>query len=636
MSPDNNPDNQPQGYAQTPEGMRDRWAKELESSKREIKDFREKSKVVIQRYLDHRDLYDTNRKSVNIFWSTVQVLMSSLFSRTPKIDASRTHKDANDDVSRVAAVMLERILNSGVQENGGDARRAFREAIKDRLIVGLGQVWVRYSVETEKVKVPPATDPTTGEIIAPEVEAEVVASEDAPIEYVHWEDFEWSPCRTWEECRWVARKVYLTKEQAVARFGELIAGQLLYTNKGSQSPIDVQASAWTKACIYEIWCKEEKKVYWYSEGCPVILDVREDPLKLDGFWPCPPPLMANLTSSRLLPRSDYAMAQDIYEQIDVLSTRIAWLTKACKVAGLYDMNTGSNVQRLFQEGSELTLIPVDNWAAFAEKGGIQGTIVFAPIKEIAEVITILRTELAQAKEQLYEVIGISDIMRGVSNPNETLGAQQLKAQFGSSRVQAMMNDIAEWVARANRLKAEIISKHFQPETIIKQSNIEATPDAHLAMPAVQLIKNSEAMEWKITIDPDSMAAIDYAQEREARTQMLDSLGVFLERMAPLVQMYPQAMPMALELMRWAMAGFKVGKEIEGVLDRMLDSAASPPPPQPPSPKEEAEVRKLNAQAQKDGAQAMKTMVEASAAMPFANHVQPMAPNPGPTPGGMMP
>jgi hypothetical protein len=327
------------------------------------------------------------------------------------------------------------------------------------------------------------------------------------------------------------------------------------------------------------------------------------------------------------------MAQDIYAQMDELNTRIAWLTKACKVAGLYDQNTKGSVQRLFAEGQELQLIPVDNWAAFAEKGGVQGSISFIPIEQVANVIAQLRLELNAAKLQLYEVLGISDIMRGMSNPNETLGAQELKAQFGSSRVQFTMSEISEWVAAACRIKAQILAKHCQPDSLLQWSNIMLSTDAPYAQQAVQLLKSENDFRWRVAINPDTMVAIDYAQERDARTQMLQALGNFLQQVAPLIQAVPQAGQFAMQVIKWAMAGFKVGKEIETVLDQLLEAAGQPPPPAPPSPREVAEVRKINAQAAKDETTAAKNVVDSGLAL----HAQGGAPMPGaPMPGAPMP
>src|SRR5262249_3471532 len=156
---------------------------------------------------------------------------------------------------------------------------------------------------------------------------------------------------------------------------------------------------------------------------------------------------------------------DLFKQINELQTRISWLVRSCKLAGLYDKNS-VEIKNLYKAG-ENTLIGVDNWAAFAEKGGVQGLILFLPIEAISNVIEQLRTEMSAAQQHLYEVLGISDIMRGSSDPNETLGAQELKAQFGASRIQSKQVNIAEWVANTQRIKAEIISRHYDPQTIIE-------------------------------------------------------------------------------------------------------------------------------------------------------------------------
>lgn len=577
----------------TPRDLALKWEKEIRAAEKEREQFVNSSKETLRRYLDARESqFAENKSVVNLFWSTVQVLLSSLYARPPKVDVSRRFKDQNDDVARVAAVILERILNDNIESDTSTFRTVAQYGIKDRLIVGLGQVWNRYEAEFGPARVDAAVDPQTGEEISPAIEVEVITQEEFPTDYVHWEDFYWSPARVWEEVRWVARRVYMDKQKATERFGEEIACLLPYT-KGEKNPtaIDPQAQAWSRAQIFEIWCKDTRKVYWYAKNVDFILDVRDDPLKLKNFFPCPRPLAANLTTSRFIPKSDYSFAQDLYTGIDELKTRIAWLVRACKVAGVYDKNS-VEVRNVYQQATELTLIPVDNWAAFAEKGGIKGVVTLMPVEEIANVIAQLRIELAASQQQLFEVLGISDIMRGSSNPNETLGAQQLKAQFGGSRVQFTQSEIADWIAEAQRIKAEIIARHGQPETLLRMSNIQSTPDAGLAQQAIALIKNTDAAQWRITVEGDSMAALDWAQERESRTMFLGAVGGILQQAAPLVQADQRTLPFILEMIKWAMAGFKVGKEIEAVLDQAMQAAQQPQPQQPPL---EIEMEKLKHQ-----------------------------------------
>jgi hypothetical protein len=239
----------------------------------------------------------------------------------------------------------------------------------------------------------------------------------------------------------------------------------------------------------------------------VILDVKNDPLELDEFFPCPPPLAANLTSSNFMPRADYIFAQDQFTELDEINTRITWLTKAAKVIGLYDKNTDGR-QRKFSQAAENQLIPVDNWAMFAESGGIKGKVDWVPIDQVVNAISALRIYRQDQTTQIYEVLGISDIMRGTSKASETATAQQIKAQFGSTRVELNQFYIAEWITNLLRIKAEIISKHWQPETIAMRSNIMRTPDAEFAGPAIQLIKDERLAEYRISVEADSLSAME--------------------------------------------------------------------------------------------------------------------------------
>jgi len=213
--------------------------------------------------------------------------------------------------------------------------------------------------------------------------------------------------------------------------------------------------------------------------------------------------------------------------------------------------------------------------------------------------------------QIYEVLGISDVMRGSSKASETATAQQIKAQFGSTRVQLMQFYIADWISQALRIKAEIICKHWQPETIIRRSNIERTPDAQLAMEAIQLLKNEEMAEYRINIEADSMAALDWAAERDAAVQFMQGLGAFVSQVAPMAQQVPGAAPVLLSMLQWAVSKFRVSTQIEGVLDQAITGLKQQgmQPPQP-NPMQVAAVEEKKAGAAERMAKAKKTNLEA--------------------------
>ena len=601
-------------FANTPNGLAQRWQTEIQASQQELLKFHQDANRITQRYLDKRDAYGKDESKVNLFWSTMQVLLSMLYARPPKADVARSFQDYDDDVARVSGTILQRLLNRAFDDNVSAWDSAVRQGIEDWLVVGEGQIWLRYEVTTEPYEIPAVFD-EFGQELSPAEEAERIVNEDAPCDYIYWEDFFYSPARTWHEIRWVARRVFMTKDQLVARFGEAIAAQVPLGNYSKKDQVNDQSpkhDPWSKAEVFEIWCKEKRKVYWYAKSCDVILDVKDDPLGLDGFFPCPKPLAANVTSSNFMPRADYIFAQDQFNELDEINTRITWLTRATKVAGVYD-KSADGIQRLFNQTAENQLIPVDNWAMFAEKGGIKGQVDWIPIAEVVNAIDHLRVYRQDKVTQIYEVLGVSDIMRGSSKASETAAAQQIKAQFGSTRIQLKQFYIADWITQALRIKAEIICKHFQPETIIKRSNIERTPDAPLAMAAVQLLKDEEMNEYRINIEADSMAALDWAAERDAAVQFMQGLGAFISQVAPMAQQVPQAAPVLMSLLQWSVSKFRVSTQIESVLDQAISALKQQGVPQPqPNPLQEAEVAEKQAGAAQRMAKAKDTNMDAMA------------------------
>jgi hypothetical protein len=471
---------------------------------------------------------------------------------------------------------------------------AFIQSVQDFLVVGLGQIWLRYEVETQSVN-----DPEAGEY-------EQLLDEKVCCDFVHWKDFLWSPARTWAEVRWVGRIVRLTQAQGTKRFGKIFSRVQLQNPDKQENEIAPSEDAWKKGTVYEIWDKEEQRVVWYAKGLDRLLDQRDDPLKLDGFFPCPMPLLATHTTSNLLPKADYNMVSSQYEELNELNTRIRMLEKACKVVGVYD-KAQDGIQRMFNQAVENQLIPVDNWAAFAEKGGIKGVIDWVPIESIAAVVVQLQERKRDLITQIYELTGISDIMRGVSAPRETLGAQQMKAQYSSSRLQLKQQAVATFVQETLRIKGNIIAAHFRPETIAKQSLIQYTDDAEYAEQAIAMLKDHWAYQYRIEIEVDSMSIPDYNAERQARVEYVSAVGQYMSQVWPMVESNPAVAPFFLRMLQWVSAGFRASSGIESVLDSAIKNvemhlqqqAQQPPKPSPEELKAKAEIESIGAKTQAD-------------------------------------
>lgn len=571
-------DNSPPKGQRTPAGWAQFWQKELDAAQRRLRGFTRQGNGVVDRFRNVRNglgdaadfdgLYPTSGlASLNLFWSNITTLQSMLYGSTPQIDVSREHHDPDDDDARVAALLFQRILQADIENSGDDFPTALKAALQDRLLPGLGVCRVSY------------------ELYAPDNQ---IASEKACIDYVHWQDFAWGWGRTWSEIPWLGFRSWLTKDEATERFGAKIANNLEYQNQlpaGDNSQRDGttvdsdQRNNVQKAEIWEFWHKIDKKVYYYSYGVELILDVTDDPLQLDGFWPVPRPMTANLTTSLFVPKADYCMAQDLYNEIDVLQARISNITRAVKVVGVYDQSAGDSVGRMLQEGSENQLIPVESWAMFAEKGGLKGSIDWFPVEDVVNTLNTLIAIRDQTITLLHEVTGMSDLLRGGSTDQYTSdGTNQLKAKFGSIRVQALQDEFARFASDLDALKAEVISKHYSETAILRQSSAQylPEPDRPRIPAAVQLMKSPD-IKWRVDIRPESIAMLDYAQLKSERTEFLTAMATYIQSANSMVTAVPGSLPILMEFMKFAMAGFKGSNYLEGILDQAIDAAKKAPP-----------------------------------------------------------
>lgn len=587
---------------QTPSVIQQRLITEIEAAKKYNRKWQDNAAVILRAYLDDREIEKDNSFArtyrLNLFSANINTLRAMLYGNTPSIDVSRKHGDANDDVARVAAEVLQRVL-----EEDKTFAEAIGQSLEDRLLVGGGFARVRYTCEVEQIEHPEIPG------WAPAWTEDRKTEESAPVDYVHWRDILWSPARTWGEVRWVGFRSYLDRDALVKRFGDKIGHEVPMSGEakpfsGGHSDHDGHPPQpgngdHQKAEIWEIWDKSKKQVYWMNPGMSVVCDARDDPLNLKDFFPCPRPMLANTTSAAYLPRADYLLAQDQYRQIDILTTRITLLTKAMRVTGTYD-RAATGLQRMLTEASENELIPVDSWAAFAERGGIRGAVDWMPIDNIASVIQVLVGQRTEIINLLYQATGMSDILRGATTASETATAQSIKARFASVRVQHLQDEFARFAADLQRLRTEIIVANYDDETLVKQSGMARTHDAQLLPAALALLRDPEA-GWRIDIESSAMAAQDLAALRAEKAEFIQGLSMFIGAALPMIEKHPSAAPALLEMLKWTMTGFRGSRTIEGVLDQAITAMKQQPPggqkQDPEKAKQEAEMAKLQAESQ---------------------------------------
>ena len=581
------------------------WFNCIAQYERTFKEWEGRADKIVKRYRDESRSRNNPNAKFNILWSNVQTITPAVFARLPRPDVSRRFRD-NDPIGRVASMMLERALEYEI-EHYGDYASAMKQAVQDRLLGGRGTAWVRYEphivgqmggeagdAPEDGFQVTEDTDEAETEGGIYRENEERIEYECAPVDYVYWRDFGMTTARTWEEVTAVWRKVYMERPALVERFGEELGGKIPLDTKPdtSKSFNEKMTEGSREALIYEIWDKTSGQVIWISKSMGKILDTRDDPLQLENFWPCPKPMFSTLTTDSLIPVPDFVLYQDQARQLDTLADRIDGFIHALKVRGVYDAAEPS-LGRLFTEGENNALLPVKNYGAFSEKGGLQGAINLVDIKPIAEGLQMAYQAMDQVKGQIYEIMGIADIQRGQTDPNETLGAQIIKSNNASGRLKTMQHEVVNFATALLQIKAQIICQHFTEDTIIKISGAMqlSQQDQQLIPQALALLKDEPAKNFRIEVTSDSMIYQDEQQEKQDRVEFLTAVSGFMQTALPVAQGVPELTPLLMEMLKFGVTAFKAGKGLEGLIDETADqfrqqAEAAKGQPKPPSPEQQ--------------------------------------------------
>lgn len=618
-------------------------------------------KKILQRYREERVNRDTTtatRRTYAMLWSNIETLSPAVYARTPVAVVSRRFKD-NDPVARQASEVIERALNYSVEAY--DFSSVMLAGRDQYLLLGLGQAWVRYcpkfKLEPGKTPKPDSQD---GQVANDPEPLETVEWEEVRCDALNWADFLTNMARNWAEVWFVARRAFLTREELISRFGKETGEAVPLDWKSQTRESTDKGVEGDKACIYELWDKRTRRVVWISKGYnSKCLDEKDDPLKLKDFFPCPKPLLGTTGPDTLSPVPDFIYYQDQTDEINTLTERINLLADALKVRGFYASTQGPDLNNLFSKATNV-LIPVDTWVALKDNGGIKGLIEWFPIEQVIETLKACVEMRKQLIDDVWQITGISDIMRGDTDPNETKGAQVLKSNWGSSRVRNKQKALAQYARDLLDIKAQIIATRFDAQTLAAMTNVQLFKDDAEKQATVQqmqtqaqmaqaqwkqastqaqqtgqqpppqpqpppvpvalqnkleaptwadvmkLLQDSMLRNFRIDVETDSTIEPNDQEEKQRRIELVEAVGQFLANALPVIQAAPQLLPVIAESLKFLIRGFRVGREMEEVIDRAMDQleeAAKGPQPQagPPGPNPQAEM--LKAQAAQTSAQA---------------------------------
>lgn len=624
-----------------------RWMTEIKKAQKVFKSWHDLCDAIVERYRDEsKEKEETSLKDnssagrrYNSLWSVTETMRPLLYGDTPLPFIDRMFDDA-DPAARDASLLVQRTVANDLEHDDFDD--AMEDAVEDYMLCSRGQTWVRYAPEFAlrdsvdkqylKDKEEPPLDPRTGKPYETQKDDEGTyytkavpfkSLDQNEVDHVGYRDFLHGAASKWKYVPWVARRVPMLHSEIESRFGKEWADILpkmsdnnKNTDAASEPDTDDFEQAFARVEIWEIWDKTKREVIWL---CPAykkaIVDKKSDPLKLPGFFPCPKPMYATKTNSTLVPVPDYKEWQDIALELDETTQRISLLTKALRVAGVYAAEYGDIIKGLTDGSCENKLIPVQNWAMFAERGGSKGMVDYFPIDQIIEVLGKLYEARRALIQELYEITGISDIVRGASDPRETATAQKVKGQFASNRLERKQKAVTVHAKGVIQIMADIVCRHYSDEQIMLKasgrqlfSDSAGKYDKARETAAFALIRSPKSRMLRLKVDNEKLAQSKVESDKQEATDFLQSMAQFMGGAMKLTGEMPNFLPLVSDLILFAVRKFKVGRTTEASFERTLKELQKngtgkqpeqqAPGEQPMSPQElQLEQQKLQIEAQ---------------------------------------
>mgnify|MGYP003624211036 CR=1 len=572
------------------------WQNELEKADLFERDWRERGMRVVERYRDEREgraLIGPSNSRFNILWANTETLKGAMLARMAEPDVRRRFPDVNP-AGRQVAILLERALSYGLDVYDGIT--PMKSALEDYLLPGRGVVWVVYEpvIIKEKIKIEVKSEDVS---INEQEEVERLGDQRCRFEYVHWQDYRESPSRRAEDATWRARRHLFTRDDLIGRgFKDAHEIPLNWMPDTNEDNADY-GETYNRAEVWEIWCKVTRKRLFVATGYKDVLAEDDDPYELESFFPTPTPLIAVRTNDTSVPVPEFTMYQDQADELDRVTNRIAYLVEALKRRGVYDASVPELAQLAMAGDNDF--VPSDNFASLAQKGGLAGVFQTEDTSTVSTTLGGLYTQRTQVLQIIYEVTGISDIIRGGgTKASESATAQQLKAQYGSMRLRRRQDEIEKYIRALYRIKAELIAENYEPEILERITGIEVTDEM------LEIMRNDKLRNYQIDVETDSTIFANEEETKRTRIEFASVFGDYLVKAIEATRAAPEITPIAFEMLKFVSGAWKIGRNFEDVIDQteaqvMQQLQAMQQQPPQPSPEEAIQQQKIMAELERE-------------------------------------
>ena len=551
------------------------WLKRIDAAEEREKRWRDDAMRAEKIFAcdDSREGVPGDVPDFNILHSNVATIVPALYNDTPKPDIRSRFQEppqqgGQPSVAKQASEALESIIATMIDDGALD--KEMEMVAQDAFISGRGVIRVRFDFTQE------GTD-----------EAPLVTEERLNYEAVNWDDYREGAATRWADVPWVAFRHSISEEaleEMEAKTPEI--ADMLAVGRG---PNDRKANADKgDVFVWEIWDKANKRVCFVPAGSGEVIHTIDDPLKLKGFFPIAEPIQPITVTGRRRPTCPYRVYQPLAQDLETINNRIAVLVKQLRVRG-GAIGAAAEISDIAKAGDG-ELVAIHNAEQLVAMGGLDRAISWWPLEPTILAIRELVQQREIIKQQIYEITGISDILRGQGAASETATAQSIKSQWGTLRVEALQTQISRCVRDVFILSAELIARHFSTEAMVRASGMEIVPE-------VEQIIRAPLMHYRIDVESDSTRKTDLATEQMQAQQFLQGTASYFQVMTPIAQQNPAMIAPAVELYAAFARRFKLGRQAEMALEKLIAIGQQPQQPQGPTP----EQQKAEAEAQMDQA-----------------------------------
>lgn len=544
-----------------------KWIDRLHAAEKREKAWIEMAEAAEAAYLvDEKSKYGV--PEFNILHSNVETIVPSIYNSTPAPDIRPRHNN-KDDLGKLVADVLERAISALIDDDRLDGE--IEKLAQDAFIAGRGIVRLKFDAD---------------------IEGDMVANERVLYQVVSWRDYREGPATAWRDVPWVAFRHVLSHE-ALEKIED---PELAELQADPESAVDGGEDE--DVSIWEIWCKDTGRVYFIAEDNGKVIDMQDDPLGLSGFFPMAEPVQPVTGTGKRTPVCPYAIYKTLAEELDRQTRRINALVRGLKARGVV-ISDATDIERLAQ-ADDNELITAGNAENLIAAGGIDKAVMWWPVDKIIIVLRELYSQREQTKQTIYEVTGISDIVRGASKSGETATAQQIKTEWGSLRIKKMQRQIERQVRDIFVLTAEILSLHFTFPTLQQLSGVQIPQEA-------MALFQKPLAHYRIDVESDSTVRADTQKSRGEMAEFLNGTAQFFSTMAPIAQQAPESLVPIVEVYSAFARQFNLGKQAEDALEQLGQMAKNvgqqPEKPNPEMMKAQADAQAKQAQMQMDGQKA---------------------------------